>query len=112
VTTALAWLGAGAAMLAVHRLCGARLTAATFLRVALTTGIVYGIASMWPTSGLWLIGKLLALSTLIVLALHVLGELTREDLAFLGSLLRQERAPTNHLEESGTLGPDPAARSN
>jgi O-antigen/teichoic acid export membrane protein len=111
VMTTLAWLGAGAAILTVHRICGARLPGATMLRVALTTGIAYGIASAWHTSGLWLIGELLALAALILLCLFVLGELTRADLAFLWSSLRRERAPAADSEEDGAMEADPVIRS-
>jgi O-antigen/teichoic acid export membrane protein len=111
VMTTLAWLGAGSTMLAVHRACGARLAVATILRVALTTVIVFGIASTWHTSGLWLIGRLLGLSGLILLCLYMLGELTRGDLAFVWSLLQRERAPVTVLEEGSAMGPDPATRS-
>ena len=108
VMTTLAWLGAGAAMLAVHRVCGARLPVATILRVALTTVIVYGIATTWQASGLLLIGKLLGLSAVILFCLFVMGELTRVDLAFLWSLFRRVRAPVTVSEEGSATGPDPA----
>jgi O-antigen/teichoic acid export membrane protein len=111
VMTTLAWLGAGGTMLAVHRVCGARLAFATILRVALTTLIVFGIASAWHTSGLWLIGQLLGLSAIILLCLFALGELTRADLAFLWSLLKRERAPVTAAEEGSAMGTDPATRS-
>jgi O-antigen/teichoic acid export membrane protein len=110
VMTVLAWLSAGAAMLTVHRVCGARLAGATVLRVVLTTAIVYGIASVWPASGVWLIAKLLVLSAVVLLCLLALGELTRADVAFLWSSLRREPVPDPGLED-GLLGPDPVTRS-
>lgn len=88
----LAWLGAGMSMLAVDRECGARVAFATLLRIALTTAVIYGIASVWQADGLWLIGKLLLLCAAIVLLLFALGELTRADLAFARSVLRPEQA--------------------
>jgi O-antigen/teichoic acid export membrane protein len=108
VMTALSWLGAGATMLAVHRVCGARLPVATILRVALTTGIVFGLASAWHASGLGIIGKLLALSAVVLICLFLLGELTRGDLAFLWSVLKREQPRGAVPEEGGAVRPDPA----
>jgi O-antigen/teichoic acid export membrane protein len=111
VMASLSWVCAAATMVAVDRVCGARVPWLTFVRVAVTTALVYGIASTWHTSGLWLIGKLLVLSALIVLSLFILGELTRGDLVLLWSLFRRDRAPVMVPSEESAMGPDPAARS-
>ena len=90
-TTALAWLGACAAMLVVSRKCGVTPAPATIIRVALTTLIAYTLSSIWHTSGTWLIVELAVLAVAIPSCLYLLGELTRQDLAFARSLLRRER---------------------
>ena len=90
-TTTLAWLGAGLTMVAVYRQCGATPPLATILRTTLTTLIAYTLSSVWYTSGAWVILELSGITAIILICLFLLGELTRQDLAFVRSLLRRER---------------------
>jgi O-antigen/teichoic acid export membrane protein len=92
---ALAWLGASASVLAVHRVSGAGVAAATLLRIALTAAFAYGLASVWPVAGVWVIGKLLVLCAGVLLSLFALGALTPADLAFARSVLGPEQANSN-----------------
>jgi O-antigen/teichoic acid export membrane protein len=111
VMASLSWVCAAAAMVAVHRVCGARVAAATILRVALTTGLIYILASSWNASGLWIVGKLVVLSAVTLACLFVLGELTRGDLAFIWSLLRREPAPLAAPAAEGALDLEPVMQS-
>jgi len=90
--SALAWIGAAISMLIVYRVSGARVASASLLRIALTTGLAYGVASVWPAPGVWVIGKLLVLCAGVLLSLFALGELTPADLAFARSVVGPEQA--------------------
>ena len=79
-------------MLIVRRICGARVSIASLLRIALTTSFAYGVASMWHAAGVWVVVKLLVLCAGVVLCLLVLGELRPADLAFARSVLRPDLA--------------------
>lgn len=99
VTTALAWLGASAAALAVYRHCGVTPAPSTLLRTILTTFIAYALSSAWHVSGVWLIVKLLAVAAIVLICLFMLGELTGQDLAFAWSLLKREQVCPPALSE-------------
>ena len=90
-TTALASLGAAMTVVGVYQRSKVGLSLATTVRVGLTTLLAYALASIWHTSGIWVILELSAISAIIVLCLFVLRELTRQDLEFVRSLLRRER---------------------
>jgi len=91
-TTALAWLGASATMLATYRQCGVHPAPATILRTTLTMLIAYALSSSWHTSGVWLLVELAGMTAVIIICLFLLGELTRgRDLAFARSLLKRNR---------------------
>lgn len=99
VTTALAWLGASAAALAVYRHCGVTPAPSTLLRTILTTFIAYALSSAWHVSGVWLIVKLLGVAAVVLICLFMLGELTGQDLAFAWSLLKREQVCPPALSE-------------
>jgi O-antigen/teichoic acid export membrane protein len=89
-TTALAWLAAGAMLLAIRRLCGVTLSSATILRTLLAAMLAYLLSSLWPSSGAWVLVELSVMAIIVLLCLFGIGELTSEDLAFLRSLWRPE----------------------
>jgi O-antigen/teichoic acid export membrane protein len=93
-TTLLAWIAAAAMALAVRRHCRAAPSWATLLRTALLTVAAGLLSSAWPTSGPWLLLELLLLASAVLAGLFLLGELTRQDLAFARSLFRLERRPS------------------
>ncbi len=85
-TTALAWLGAVTAMVVVYRQCGAFPAPATIFRTTLTMLFAYALSSTWHTSGPWLFVELFTLTAICLMSLFLLGELTKQDLAFGWSL--------------------------
>jgi O-antigen/teichoic acid export membrane protein len=91
-TTVLAWLDVGAMAWAVYWHCGASLAPATIIRTGLITLLAYALSSAWHTRDGWVILELLGLAAVVLLGLFLLGELTRQDLAFARSLLKRQRS--------------------
>jgi hypothetical protein len=52
------------------------------------TALAYGLGSLFPVPGAWVVVKLAVASALVLLAFCVLGEWNREEVALAGSLLR------------------------
>jgi len=99
-TTGLAWLGAGASLLAVYRIWGVLLPAATCVRSILVCGLAYLLAALWPAPGLLLVLKLPAISIAIVLLFMVIGEIRAGEIAFARSILRLKSGTIRPLETS------------
>ena len=87
-TTFLAWLGAGAAMLAVYRIWRILPPASTLLRSVLVCLLAYALAALWPTAGFLLLLKLPAIILLISFAFVLLGEFSDDEIALARSMLR------------------------
>ena len=90
-TTILACLGAGAAMLVMHRHYEVRFALNTFLRIAVAAVIAYILSRIWPVSGLWVLVKLSVMTAVTVSCLFLLGVLTKRDFLFVRSLFRPGR---------------------
>jgi len=88
VTTSIAFLGALASVLAVHRLWGIVPAVKTVLKSALCSGIALALAILWPVSGLMLIFKLVSITLIILLTFLILGEFTASEIAWVRSMLR------------------------
>lgn len=91
VTAAVAWMGAGAAMVTLDRIWHVRAPLFTVLRSIGFAGIVYAIAITWPVSGWWLLLKLAANGLLILLLFWATGELRAHEIAFIRSFLKKPR---------------------
>jgi O-antigen/teichoic acid export membrane protein len=91
-TAGLAWLGAGATMLAVYRIWHVLPPAVTLLRSVVICGLAYTLAVLWHSPGLLLLLKLPAIGLIIVLAFLFLGEFSATEIAFVRSMVRWPRA--------------------
>ena len=87
VTTIVSLAGAFAALWAVYRLWGIHPPGITILRSSFICGVAFLIAQFWPASSLILLIKLPVIIMLIVIFFLVSAELTREEFAFVKSLL-------------------------
>jgi O-antigen/teichoic acid export membrane protein len=92
VTAILAWLSAGASLLAVGRLTGVYPRPSMVLRGVLTTLVVYGLSRLWAPSGVWVLLEIAVLTITILGCLWLLGELTASDFRLARSLLSPSRA--------------------
>jgi PST family polysaccharide transporter len=90
-TATTVWAVALAMMAGVHRLCQAGPGRGALARIAVTSAGAYALAWAWQTPGLWVIPQLLGYCGVVLLALFVLGEATRDDLAFALALLRRSQ---------------------
>lgn len=93
VTTSLAWCGALAALLAVHRVWRIAPPASTVWRSALIACLAAALALLWATPGLLLVLKLALISVLIPVAFLLLGEFSAGELARVRAMLRRQTAP-------------------
>jgi len=98
-TTGLAWLGAGAMMLAVHRIWQVLPPAATLGRSTLICVIAYAVAAIWPAPGFLLLLKLPTIGLVILLGYLWLGEFNAGEIALARSLLRRQTVPEQDPRE-------------
>jgi O-antigen/teichoic acid export membrane protein len=99
VTTLLAGLGALVAVLAVYRLWHIVPPTMTLGRSILVSGLAYALAVLWPVRDFLVLPKLLVISSLVLLAFLVLGELRKSEIAMLRSILPRRTAPTQRPHE-------------
>jgi len=96
VTTIISFAGALATLWAVHRLWSILPSGITLLRSSLICGLAFLIAQLWPASPLILLIKIPTIMLLIVIFFLISAELTREEFAFVKSLLTLgKRSPGN-----------------
>lgn len=86
VTTGLSWFGACCYMFAVYRVWGVRLPASTLLRSITICVLAYIWAFKWQTPGLLLLLKLPVISVVIIISIILLGECSKDEIAFVRSL--------------------------
>jgi len=87
VTASIAGLGALGSVFAVYRIWGVLPPAKTLFKSALCSGLAFALAILWPTSGLMVILKLLAIAVMIPVAFFLLGEFTAREMAVVRSML-------------------------
>jgi hypothetical protein len=73
-------------MLAVYRVWGVRLPVSTFVRSITICVLAYIWASKWQTPGLLLLLKLPVISMVIIITITLLGECSKDEIAFVRSL--------------------------
>ena len=93
VTTLLAGLGAVAAVLAVHRLRQIAPPTVTLGRSVVVSSLAYTLGVLWPVAGFLVLLKLLVISSVVLVAFLMLGELTKSELAVVASILPWRTAP-------------------
>jgi O-antigen/teichoic acid export membrane protein len=93
VTTLLAGLGAVAAVLAVHRLWQIAPPTMTLGRSVVVSSLAYTLGVLWPVAGFLVLLKLLVISSVVLVAFLMLGELTKSELAVVASILPWRTAP-------------------
>lgn len=91
ITTIIACLGAGVALLLIYRQYGVYPRLSILLRITLITLVVFALSSAWHAPGILFILKLAVMTIIILGCLFLLGALTRRDLAFVRSLFRPKR---------------------
>jgi len=91
VTTVTAVLAAGICTAVALRVWQVRLPIGTLLRSVALGVAAYVAASVWPASGLLVVGKVAVLSVLVMVGFVVLGELSRAELADLRASLPEWR---------------------
>jgi O-antigen/teichoic acid export membrane protein len=85
-TTGLAWLGAGATVLAVHSIWHVLPSLGTLIRCVFLCALAYTLAVLWPAPGVLLLLKLPAIGVIIVLAFLLLGEFSAKEISFVRSI--------------------------
>ncbi len=101
VQTVVAWTGALATIFAVHRLWNFWPRISTLIRSLALAACAWALTAIWPTAGIWLAVKLLAVSAAVTAALVVLGEFSAVELAFGRSLVRWPFASRKGVGEAG-----------
>ena len=91
VTTSLICSGAFAGIVAVYKIWGVLPPAKTVLKSAFCSGIAFILAVLWPASGLVLILKLVAITSIILLTFLILGDFTSGEIALIRSMLRLKK---------------------
>lgn len=84
-STTIASLAALATILAIYSLWKILPSFSSLGRSLLLCGVMFGLASLWDTSGWFLVFKLLVLSVLVPLGLLLLGEFSDRELAWMRS---------------------------
>jgi O-antigen/teichoic acid export membrane protein len=97
VNTCVAGLGAWAAVAAVHRVWRILPPIATWIRSVCICGVVYAVAVLWHTPGLWLLVKLSVMGLLIPLLYTVLDEFSTSEIILLRSRMRWCTVPPRIL---------------
>lgn len=88
VTSVLEVAGAIAAVAVVYRLWHISPRAATIARTLVLSATAYLMAWLWPTPGLWVIGKLVLIMLMIPAGFALLGEFKANEIAWARSILR------------------------
>ncbi len=83
------WGAMAASLLLLHRRSGVTPEMPIVLRVIPLAVLAFALASLWRVPGLWAIPQLLALSVLVLLLLFAVRLVTRDDINFLRSLVKQ-----------------------
>ena len=91
VTMAVAAVGALLALVAVRRAWHMWPAPATILRVMLATTVAIVVGTRWTTSGVMMFVELAVLSTLVIVVLMAMGELTPRERELVLSVLRRGR---------------------
>lgn len=89
-TTVTEWGVALATLWAIHRWCQVGPGLRTMARLTFTSVIAYVLARAWQAPGVWVVPQLLALCGIVLVLLFMLGEVTRDDVDFVRSLLRRQ----------------------
>jgi O-antigen/teichoic acid export membrane protein len=89
ITAAVTCLGALIGLIAVRRRLGVPLPMTTLIRALLLSGTTYALLHIWPASGLALLAQMAAVTLLIAGGFILLGELQRNEVRFLRSVLLQ-----------------------
>jgi O-antigen/teichoic acid export membrane protein len=87
MTTALSWVAALAAILAVGRIWGVFPSLGTLLRSIMISGLAYTFALFWPAPGFLLILKLLLIGIFITVGFLFSGEFSHRELTLIRSIL-------------------------
>ncbi|MBN1832536.1 MAG: oligosaccharide flippase family protein [Deltaproteobacteria bacterium] len=87
MTTALSWVAALVAILAVGRIWGVFPSLGTFLRSIMISGLTYAFALLWPAPGCLLILKLILIGIFITVAFLLSGEFSHRELNLIRSML-------------------------
>ncbi len=87
MTTALTWVAALVAILAVGRVWEVFPSLGTFLRSIIISSFAYTLALLWLTPGFMLILKLFLIGVFIVIAFVLFGEFTFRELTLVRSML-------------------------
>ena len=87
MTSALSWVAALAAILAVVRIWGVFPSLGTLLRSIMISGLAYTFALLWPAHGFLLILKLLLIGFFITVAFLLSGEFSHRELTLIRSIL-------------------------
>ena len=93
MTTALSWVAALAAILAVARIWGVFPSLGTLLRSIMISSLAYTFALLWPAFGFLLVLKLLLIGIFITVAFLLSGEFSHRELTLIRSIL------PGHLEK-------------
>jgi O-antigen/teichoic acid export membrane protein len=88
VTTFVACLGAIAALYIIHRIWGISPPLKTVVKGVLCSILAYAISSMWLTSGLALIFKLLGIVLVVLFVFFILGEFSSREKDFILSIFK------------------------
>ncbi len=99
VTAVTSWMGAATCVWVVHRLWAIIPPMGTFIRSVLVGMLAYALASLWPTSGAWVLVKMSAISGIIVLTYFILREFSAYELVQTLSLLRRKSIPAELHQE-------------
>jgi len=82
-----------AAVLAVHRLWQIAPPTMTLGRSVVVSSLAYTLGVLWPVAGFLVLLKLLVISSVVLVAFLMLGELTKSELAVVASILPWRTAP-------------------
>jgi O-antigen/teichoic acid export membrane protein len=91
VTTAIAATGSVASILAVCRLWSLPSLLPSFIRSLIAGGGIYVAAMFWPAPHWWILIKLPVTALLVPIALMILGEFSKDEIAWAKSRLRRPK---------------------
>ena len=94
VSTSVAVLGLLVTLVVLYRFWHILPPVGTVWRSLVVSGGGYMLATMWPTPGLLLLVKLPILAFAILFAVHLLGEFTTGEVAFVRALMRRQTPTT------------------
>jgi len=90
VTTSVACFMGFFSIIAVYRIWGIFPPVKTVLKSIFCSVLAFGLAVLWPTSGLMLILKLIVIPLIILLTFFLLGEFTAREIALVQKVLRDK----------------------